>query len=337
MVKEADLMLAGDVGGTKTNLAVFSREAGLRCPLAEATFVNREYPHLTAVIQEFLEQYPFPVKHGAIGVAGPIVKGRVEVTNLPWKMDEKELKKALHFQTICLVNDLVAFAGAIPVLKKKDLLTLNEGNAAHKGAIGVIAPGTGLGEAYLTWAAGEYHAHPSEGGHTDFAPRNEEEMALLQFLQRQFEHVSYERICAGIGLPNVYHFAAQAEQVPPDNETWQEVKAAADATPVIIREGMKEEGCPVCRKSLRLFVSILGAEAGNLALKVLATGGVYIGGGIPPRILPLLKEPAFLKNFQEKGRFTATMKEMPLHIILNPKVALMGAARSGWQQLDFPS
>ncbi|MDW7670337.1 MAG: glucokinase [Bacillota bacterium] len=337
MSNQSVLMLAGDVGGTKTNLAVFAREEGLRRPLAEASFVNREYPHFTAVIRDFLKEHPLPVKHGAIGAAGPIVKGRVDVTNLPWQIDAKELMEALNFQSITLLNDLVAFAGAVPVLEEEDVLTLNAGAAEPTGPMAVIAPGTGLGEAYLTWAAGAYHTHPSEGGHTDFAPRNEKEMALLRFLQKQYDHVSYERICAGIGVPNVYRFAAQTAGLPSDDDVWKEVNAATDATPVIIREGMKDGGCPVCREALRLFVSILGAEAGNLALKVLATGGVYIGGGIPPRILPLLREPGFLKGFQEKGRFTDTMKKMPLHVILNPKVALMGAARSGWQQLDFPS
>jgi len=324
------MLLAGDIGGTKTNLAVFSPEAGPRVPLAEATFPSGHYLSLEAVVREFLAQVDLPVEQASFGVAGPVVAGRATVTNLPWVMDEAQLQEALSLSPVRLLNDLEAIAHAVPFLQPDDLHTLNEGQPVVGGNIAVIAPGTGLGEAFLAWDGSRFQAHASEGGHTDFAPTTPAEVGLLRYLLDRFEHVSYERVCSGRGLPNIYAYLKDsgfAEEPP-----WlaKQLVAADDPTPVIANAALdKEKQCPLCIETLNTFVSILGAEAGNLGLKVMATGGVFLGGGIPYRILSALKQDRFMHAFQHKGRMSDLMTRMPVHVILNPKAALLGAACHG--------
>ncbi|MFQ5855875.1 MAG: glucokinase [Anaerolineae bacterium] len=329
------MLLAGDIGGTKTNLAVFSPEAGPTVPLAEGTFPSARYSSLEALVGEFLAQISLPVDRASLGVAGPVVAGHAAITNLPWVMDEMQLRAALNLSSVRLLNDLEAIAHAVPFLEPDDLHTLNEGEPAPGGAIAIIAPGTGLGEAFLTWDGSRYRAHASEGGHTDFAPTNLFEIALLRYLQGGlgFEHVSYERICSGQGLPNIYAYLKDSGYA--DEPAWlaEQLAAADDPTPIIVNAALDEERpCELCVATLNAFVSILGAEAGNLALKVLATGGVYLGGGIPPRILPALKQERFMRAFRHKGRFSDLLAQMPVHVILNPKVALLGAACHGLEK-----
>jgi glucokinase len=323
-------LLAGDIGGTKTNLGIFSTEAGPRAPLAESRFPSASYPSLEAIVREFLSRTDLEVKQATFGVAGPLVEGRATVTNLPWVVDEKELRGTFNFSSVRLLNDLQAIAASVPFLEPSDLRTLNEGDPAPGGAIAVIAPGTGLGEAFLTWDGARYQPHASEGGHADFAPTSAVEMELLRYLRNRFEHVSYERICSGRGLPNIYEFirdTGRAEEPP-----WlaEQLAAADDPAPVITNAALHaDKPCQLCFDTLNLFVSALGAEAGNLALKVMATGGIYVGGGIPPRILPALEGDRFLKAFRRKGRMSDVLAHVPVHVILNPKVALLGAACHG--------
>jgi glucokinase len=199
----------------------------------------------------------------------------------------------------------------------------------------VIAPGTGLGQAFLTWDGGRYYAHPSEGGHTDFAPSDDTEIALLRYLMRRFDHVSYEWVCSGMGIPNIYNFFKDSGYVPEPDWLAAELAAADDPTPVIVNRALERpQEAPLCKATLDLFVSVLGAEAGNLALKVLATGGVYLGGGIPPRILPALQDGRFMRAFLRKGRFGRLLERVPVHVILNPKSALMGAAVFGLEMAN---
>jgi glucokinase len=333
MVQE-EILLAGDIGGTKTSLALFSSDNGPRSPLAQATFLSGRYPSLEALVREFLAQVDVSVDRASFGVAGPVVGGQAEITNLPWILDESQLVDALGFSTVRLLNDLDAVAYAVPILEQDDLHTLNEGQPVVDGALAVIAPGTGLGEAFLTWDGSRYVPHASEGGHADFAPTNSLEVGLLQYLRDRFEHVSYERVCSGRGLSNIYAYLRDSGYAEEPPSLADQLAAAEDPAPIIVNaalgEGPRHE---LCVATLNTFVSILGAEAGNLALRVVATGGVYLGGGIPPRILPALENGEFTRAFQSKGRLSELMARIPVYVILNPKAALMGAACYGLEQV----
>ncbi len=322
------MLLAGDIGGTKTVLALLNDEQGARHPLHEERFPSDDYPSLEAIIAQFLEDKAVTINRATFGVAGPVVNDRVEVTNLPWVIDAAAISQAFGIPHVYLLNDLEAIANAVPHLETADLHTLNPGRSEQRGAIAVIAPGTGLGEAFLTWNGRRYQAHPSEGGHAAFGPGNAEQIGLLQFLHGRFQHVSYERVCSGIGIPNLYDFLREDGRYPEPDWLAAAIAAAEDPTPVIVNAATQNE-VPLCRAALALFVDILGDEAGNMALKVLATGGVYLGGGIPPRILPHLEQPRFLQAFRRKGRFADLMAEIPVHVIGNPKAALLGAAYYG--------
>jgi len=327
------MLLAGDIGGTKTNLAVFSPEKGWRIPNAEATFTSADYSSLESLVHEFLAQHNFSIERASFGVAGPVVDGHASVTNLSWVMEETQLQQALRIPSVRLLNDLDAIAHAVPHLESQDLHTINEGQAVSRGAIAVIAPGTGLGEAFLTWDGSRYHAHTSEGGHADFAPINSFQVELLRYLLTRFPHVSFERVCSGKGLPNIYAFLKDSGYAEEPGWLAEQLAATQDRSPIIVNNALdKEQACELCIATLNTFVSILAAEAGNLALKVLATTGVYIGGGITPRIISYLDGKQFMKTFTHKGRFTQMLAQMPVHVILNPKVALLGAAYHGFEQ-----
>jgi len=333
------MLLAGDIGGTKTNLAVFSSETGWRKPYAEATYPSGNYPDLESLVHEFLAQHDFPIERASFGVAGPVVAGHATITNLPWKMDEHQLQQVLHLSSVQLLNDLDAIAHSVPYLEAQDLHILNDGQKVSGGAIAVIAPGTGLGEAYLTWNGTQYQAHTSEGGHVDFAPANSFQLELLRYLMARFPHVSFERVCSGKGIPNIYDFLKDSGYAEEPQWLAEQLATTLDRSPIIVNNALdKDNACELCVATLNAFVSILASEAGNLALKVLSTGGVYIGGGIPPRILSYLQQKHivqgnfFMQAFTHKGRFTQLLTQMPVHIILNPKVALLGAAIHGFEK-----
>lgn len=322
------MLLAGDIGGTKTNLAVYSPEAGLRKPVAQATFPSAMYPSLESLVRTFLAQIHLTVDRASFGVAGPVIAGHATITNLPWVMDEKELAQTLNLSSVRLLNDLDAVAHSIAFLEPAEISTLSEGQPVSRGNIAVIAPGTGLGEAFLTWDSAHYRTHTSEGGHCDFAPTNELEIELLRYLLKRFDHVSYERVCSGKGIPNIYAYLRDSSHA--DEPLWLKEKLATadDLTPIIVNAAL-EGSSELCIDTLNTFVSILGSEAGNMALKVMATGGIYLGGGIPPRILSFLGHERFMHAFRDKGRFVKLLNDMPVHIILNPAVALLGAASHG--------
>ncbi len=323
-------LLAGDIGGTKTNVAIVSSNSGPHRPLAEATFSSADYPSLEALVQEFCTQVDMQVDLASFGVAGPVVAGHATVTDLPWVMDEVQLAKALNLERVHLMNDLVAIANAVPNLDVTDLHTLNAGTPIANGAIAVVAPGTGLGEAYLVHDGTRYRAYPSEGGHADFAPNNELEADLLCYLRQKFGSVSWERVCSGKGIPNIYEYLKASGIAEEPDWLAAKLEAAGDPTPTIINTALSDEQtCALCTMTLNCFVSILGSETGNMALKVLATGGVYLGGGIPPRILPALQDSRLTDAFLNKGRLSELLKQIPVHVILNPKAALFGAACYG--------
>lgn len=325
------MLLAGDIGGTKTALAAYGDGAHPGKPLVETTYVSAQYPSLEAIVRAFVAQTGLHFDHASFGVAGPVIAGSATITNLPWRMSEAQLSAATGIPSVRLLNDLEAIAYGVTALAPGDLHTLNAGEPAPDATtLAVIAPGTGLGEAFMTREDGRVVVHPSEGGHCDFAPTDALQVGLLEYLYQEDpgEHVSYERVCSGIGLPNIYHyFKARGNAEEP---AWlaAQLAAAGDPTPVIISAAMDDQRpCALCDNTLNTFVSILGAEAGNLVLKVLATGGVYIGGGIPPRILRYLEDPRFLEAFERKGRFADLLARIPVRVILNPKVALIGAAQ----------
>jgi glucokinase len=326
------MLLAGDIGGTKTTLAVYPRGTSLPRSFLEETFPSGHYPSLEAIIDQFLSdvKLPDPIERACFGVAGPVVNGRATVTNLPWIMQESQLERSLHIQSVRLINDLEAIANAVPLLGGADVSTLNQGSAVPHGAIAVIAPGTGLGEAFLTWDGSQYRAHTSEGGHADFAPADELEIELLRYLLPRYQHISFERVCSGKGIPNIYNFLKETGRAKEPPALSERLAAADDPTPIIFDSALRADAPDdISIETLDIFVSILGAEAGNLVLKVLATGGVYLGGGIPPRILSLLEKGRFMQAYQRKGRFAELLSGVPIHVILNPKVALLGAARAG--------
>ena len=329
-------LLAGDIGGTKTKLAIFSSNGGSISLAAEDTFSSGDNPSFENLIREFLSKSGASVKYACFGVAGPVIRGRSKITNLPWVIDEKELSQALDLSSVRLLNDVQAAAYYVPFLKRGETRMLNEGKPPSEGTIAVIAPGTGLGEAFLTWNGSRYDSHASEGGHCDFAPTCSSEAGLLEYLQEKFKHVSYEKVCSGPGLYDIFSYfhhegGAHTESCP----VLKQVSKAADPAPLITDAALsKNPECEISVKTLDTFISILGAEAGNLALKVLATNGVYIGGGIPIRILSALTDGRFMKSFLKKGRMSELVSRMPVKIILTPRAALLGSARYG---LDMAS
>jgi glucokinase len=322
------MLLAGDIGGTKTSLAIYDAEHGLHRPLADATFPSDDYENLETIAREFLAQVDHKVEAASFGVAGPVVNGHVKTTNLPWEMDETALREALGVRRVFLLNDLESIGNAVPRLEADDLFTLNEGQPEYGGAIGIIAPGTGLGEGFLVWDGQHYRAHPSEGGHTDFGPTTPTQLELLHYWQKLKGHVSYEWVCSGIGIGNIYEFFKATNYAPEPDWLTTQLSNTDDPTPIIVNSALNKDE-PLCRATLETFIAILGAEAGNLALKILATGGIYLGGGIPPRILPALQTGAFMQAFSHKGRLVELLARVPVRVILNPQAALMGAAAYG--------
>jgi glucokinase len=282
---------------------------------------------LQAVVKAFLEEVDVSVDRAVFGVAGPVVEGEASATNLPWVIREALLQEAFGLGTATLLNDLEATAYGIPHLTTDDVFPLNDATP-RGGTKAVIAPGTGLGEAVLLFQAGHYHVLPSEGGHVDFGPTNLFELELLRSLMGKFGHVSYERVCSGKGIPNIYRYLKEnhiAEELP---EVAEALRRADDPTPIIVQKAMAG-ACELSMAALNTFVSILGSEAGNLALKVVATGGVYLGGGIPPKILSKLRDGTFMAAFVNKGRFAEMLSQVPVCVILNEETALLGAAAYG--------
>ena len=323
------MYLIGDVGGTKTNLAVIEENGEWRDWRFEAAYTSAAFDNLEELLKGYIQEHGFTIRAACLGVAGPVLDGRASITNLPWTITEKGLAQALNIEKVEIINDLVATARAIPCLDETDVEKLNQGTAAPGGPIAVLAPGTGLGEAYLTWDGRRYRTHASEGGHVDFAPATALQWGLLHYLQGKFGHVSYERVCSGMGIANIYQYLKEtgyAEEPP-----WfaEKLKTRSDPTPLIVEAALDSAlYCELCRATLYTFCAILGAEAGNMALKLLATGGIYLGGGIPPRILPLLRSEKFFFSYRDKGRFEDFLDQVPVYVILNPKAALLGAASS---------
>ncbi len=324
-------LLVGDIGGTKTRMGVYSLDRGKKVLLIEKTFPCAQYPDFESILQRFLQSVDMKFDKAVLGVAGPVMDDRALITNLPWKIDKKQLEETFAISSVKLLNDLEAIGYAVSALESKDLFTLNGGKADPEGNIAVIAPGTGLGEAFLTRMFNRYIPSATEGGHVDFAPTNSLQIRLLQYLSSRLAHVSYERVCSGLGIKNIYGFLKQGEQMAEPEWLARELVKVKDPVPVIIDSAVsKDRQCRICIDTLDLFLSILGAEAGNLALKVKATGGVYLGGGILPRIISVLNNGTLMDAFKKKQAMARLLERIPVHVILNPDAALLGAALYGF-------
>ena len=320
--------LAGDIGGTKTRLALYSTQLGTYDSLEKETFPSQDYSSLEDIVQIFMADKPYRLTGASFGIAGPIIENRAQVTNLNWVVDVDSLSKEIGNVPINLLNDLHAIASAIPYLKPHELEVLIPGEPDSQGAKGVVAPGTGLGEGFLVWDGEQYQPYPSEGGHASFGPETPLQLELLNYMDPIFGHVSYERVCSGIGIANLYNFLRDGKGMHDPDWLQLELHEVEDPTPIIAKAAL-ENRAEICRKTMELFVSILGSEAGNLALKVLATGGIYLGGGIPRRILPLLREDNFRGAFTDKGRFAKMLCEVPVYVITHPQAGVFGAACYG--------
>jgi glucokinase len=318
----APTILAGDVGATHTRLAVFAADP--RVPVVFESYASHDHAGLEEMVQTFLASHPADLDYACFGVAGPVREGYVQPINLAWPVDAASLARVLGLKSVGLINDMVANAYGIAELAPDDLEALNPGVAAPDGAVVVISAGTGLGEAGLLPGGDGVRVIPTEGGHTDFGPRSELEVELYRYLAAEDAHVSYERVCSGMGLLNIYRFLRGRSRAPEPPWLAAEI-AARDASATISRAALEQRD-PVCVQALDVMVSIYGAEAGNLALKYLATGGVYIGGGIAPQILPKLRDGTFIRSFHAKGRYAEMLEQLPVQVILNDRTALLGAA-----------
>ncbi len=319
------MILAGDVGGTKVELSLYNFEGGKLTHVTSERFPAQDYPHLEAVVHAFSEKHDRPtITAACFGVPGPVRNGRLKLTNLPWLLDARELGRNLSIDHVFLINDLEANGYGIPELGPEQIFTLSEGDPSMLGNQGLISAGTGLGEAILMWNGKMHVPVASEGGHCDFAPRTEIEINLLRYLQKQVGgRVSFERVVSGLGLRNVYTFLRDDQQMTESPEL-RDRMASEDPNAVIGELGLGKD--ELCTHALDIFVSAYGAEAGNLALKVLSVGGMYVGGGIAPKILDKMRDGSFMRAFTDKGRLSDLLVQSPVHIILESRAALMGAA-----------
>ena len=322
------MIIAGDIGGTKTNVALFEAE-GPRVgrPVVQQSFPSGRYDSLEDILGEFVAaNAPARITRGCFGVAGPVVRGRAEGTNLAWTMSEEAIAASLGVRRVRLINDLEATAYGIGELSPEQLHTLNAGDGERDGHRGLIAAGTGLGMAAIFFDGAHYHPMPSEGGHIDFAPRDEREFEMLVYLKEKLGgRVSYERVLSGMGLYNIYSFLRDRGHFEEPAWLAEEIRAGDDAA-AISRAALAGKS-ELADTALRMFVEIYGSMAGNLALMLKSTGGLYVGGGIAPKIMERLTDGTFMRHYGDKGRMSSLAMSIPVRVILDDKTALYGAAR----------
>ncbi len=337
MGTENSLLLAGDVGATKTTVALYELGPGftIAVPINQQSYSNAHFDDFDALVAGYLLQAKIRPTLACFGVAGPVLAGAVHMTNLAWTLSENHLQQRHGLRRVILINDLVATAVGSLHLPAHDLHVLNQGIEAIGAVKAMLAPGTGLGEAFLVPVDGRYQPLPSEGGHASFAPRTDEQMALLSFLTRRHPHVSVEQVCSGLAIPELFAFAAQ--QHPPPEWLLAELEDAVNKTPGIVNAAIRAiqggEPCETAVRALSLFADILADEAANLVLKTLALGGLYLGGGLAPRLLPFLSADRFMPIFA-RGSYQAMLAQVPVRVVLNPQAALIGAAAHGYLQFS---
>ncbi len=319
-------VLAGDVGGTKANLAIFEATTDRINLIKTSTYHSAQYPSVIKILQQFLQENPDSrPERVSLGVAGPVFEGHAEITNLPWHIDKKEISTATGIQQIALINDLEATAYGLAGMEEKDFLVLHPGEPSIQGNMAVLAPGTGLGEAGLYWDGEVHHPFATEGGHADFSCRNEEDLEMHDFLLEKFKVVSWESVIAGPAIHDIYNFLCQIKNRPVNTRVTDAFKN--DDPSAVISEAAVSGSDAVCMEAMKIFVRYLARESANLILKMKATGGLFLAGGIPPKIVPLLKQPDFYDNLIDCDRMQDLIKKVPVKLLLNDKAPMIGA---GW-------
>jgi glucokinase len=319
------MILAGDIGGTNARLAYFQPQNGHLRLVSERVFPSREHSELGEIVTQFVDDSGTKPEAACFGIAGPVRNGRVETSNLPWVIEQSRLAKQIHLPATLLINDLEASAWGIGALETTDLVALNQVSGPAIGNQAVIAPGTGLGEAGLFWDGSRHHVFACEGGHADFAPTDDLQIELLRFLKARFGHVSYERVLSGPGLVNVYEFLRDSG-CGKESDEFAAILSNSDPAAAISRAAL-DETQPLAVKALDIWISVYGAEASNLALKTMATGGLFLAGGISPKILAKMTGPLFMQSFLDKGRLRPLVESIPVQVVTNEKAGLLGAAR----------
>ena len=321
---KSSIVFAGDIGATKTNLALFKVEGDSVATLQESQYKSHDYKNIIELTDTFIKDLPLPDSI-CFGVAGPVLDGHAILSNIMWEIDSDELSNHFGVKNVHLINDLEATAYGLAMLTEKDIAVIHKGNTAAVGNAAVIAPGTGLGEAGLYWDGNYYHPFATEGGHCDFAPRNEFDFKLYTFLQKKFDHVSWERLVCGPGIVTIYHFLRVEKNR--EEPGWLKEKFKNGDEAAVISQHVKQS--EICKETMQLFIRYLAQESANLVLKLKATGGLFIGGGIAPQIVSLLENNKFHSSFCQSGRLNYLLKKVPVKIILNTKTALLGAAYYG--------
>ncbi len=320
------MILAGEIGATRTRLAAFETEGSRLQLVVEKDYASHQHDGLSGILADFIKTEGIPVHGACLGVAGPVRAGRSKISNLPWVIDARDVAKQLRLNSVGLLNDLEAYAYGIDGLDSKDFIPLSEGSEEAEGNRAVISAKTGLGMAGLYWDGFRHHPFACEGGHADFAPRNDLQMELLAYLQKRYGRISCERVLSGPGIRNIYDFLREAHKAEEPEWLRTELSAAPDPPALISRTALEGKAA-ICDQTLSIFVSVFGAQTGNCALNFMSTGGIFIGGSIAAKIVPKMKDPVFMEAFLDKGRMETILKDMPVKIVANDDCGMIGAAR----------
>jgi len=330
------MILAGEIGATRVRLAAFQTEGNQLQSVVERVYISHEHDGLAGILADFIKTEGIPVHSACLGVAGPVRAGRSKISNLPWVIDARDVAKQLRLNSVGLLNDMEAYAYGIDGLESKDFVTLSEGSEDAEGNRAVISAKTGLGMAGLYWDGYRHHPFACEGGHADFAPRNDLQIELLAYLQKKYGRISCERILSGPGIKNIYDFLRDTHKAEEPEWLSKEMSVAPDP-PALISRTAQDGKATICDQAMSIFVSVFGAETGNCALHYMSTGGIFIGGSIAAKIVPKMKDRLFMESFLDKGRMETILKDMPVKIVVNDDCGMIGAARYTLVQKAFRS